>query len=104
MSNLQAINEIVSKWRLNRTLLAEKMSMTKTTFVKSLNGQKYYRFTDEQLRKLKSILVELRTDLEAVDDVDFNEALRIITHGQREGAGRKTKEMIKKFKETDHAG
>jgi hypothetical protein len=79
MSNLQAINEIVSKWKLNQTLLAEKMGMTKTTFVKSLNGQKYYKFTDDQLNKLKGILIELRTDLEAVDDVDFNEALRIIT-------------------------
>ncbi len=79
MSNLQAINEIVSRWKLNQTLLAEKMGMSKTTFVKSLNSQKYYKFTDEQVSKLKSILVELRTDLESVDDVDFNEALRIIT-------------------------
>lgn len=79
MTNLQAINEIVTKWKLNQTLLAEKMGMTKTTFVKSLNGQKYYKFTDDQLNKLKGILVELRTDLEAVDDMDFNDVLRIIT-------------------------
>ena len=79
MSNLQAINEIIIKWKLNQTLLAERMGMSRTVFVKNLSGQKYYTFTDEQLNKLKSILVEFRTDLEAVDNVDFNEALRIIT-------------------------
>lgn len=79
MTNLQAINEIIFKWKINQTLLSEKMGMSKTTFVKSLNGQQYYKFTDEQFNKLKAILIELRTDLEAVDDVDFNEALRIIT-------------------------
>lgn len=79
MSSLQAINEIIIKWKINQTLLAEKMGLPKTTFVKNLKGQQYYKFTPEQINKLKGILVELRTDLEAVDDMDFNEALRIIT-------------------------
>jgi len=78
MSNLQAINEIIIKWKLNQSFLSEKMGMPKTSFVKSLNGQQYYKFTDEQLNKLKGILVELRADLETIDDIDFNDALRII--------------------------
>ena len=79
MQNLQAISEIITKWKINQTLLANRLEMPKGTFVNSLKGRKYYSFTEDQISKLKAILIELRTDLEAVDDVDFNEALRLIS-------------------------
>jgi hypothetical protein len=64
--DLQAINEIICKWKINQTLLAQKMGQPKTTFVKSLKGQQYYKFTPEQIKALNDILVELRTDLSKI--------------------------------------
>lgn len=79
MQNLQAISELITKWKLNQTMLAERLGIPKATFANNLKGRKYYSFTDEQLGKLKSVLIELRSDIEAMDDLDFNEALRLIS-------------------------
>lgn len=76
------LKEIIDKWKLNRNLLADKMGMPKGTFNNKLSGTHTSKFTDQELDKLKAILIELRSDLEGIDAVDFNEALRIIA--QRE--------------------
>lgn len=74
--------EVIDKWKLNRNLLAAKMEMPKGTFNNKLSPNHPTSFTDEELQKLKCILVELRTDLEPVDDIEFNDALAIISRKQ----------------------
>lgn len=73
------LKEVIDKWRLNRTLLAEKMGMSKDAFNKKLNEQDG-RFLDEQeTRELSKILLELKTDLESGEVDEFNDALRLIS-------------------------
>lgn len=73
------LKEIIDKWRLNQNLLADKMGMPKGTFNNKLSGTHASKFTDQELDKLKTILLELRSDLDGIDATDFNEALRLIT-------------------------
>lgn len=73
------LKEIIDKWRLNQNLLAEKMGMPKGTFNNKLSGTHTSKFSNEELDKLKAILVELRSDLEGIDAQDFNEALKILS-------------------------
>ncbi len=74
--------EVIDKWKLNRNLLASKMEMPKGTFNNKLSANHPTKFTQEELQKLKCILVELRNDLESVDDIDFNDALALISRKQ----------------------
>jgi len=70
------LKEIIDKWKLNHNLLAEKMGMPKGTFNNKLSSGD---FTDEELERLKNILVVLRDDLGGIDRLDFNDALRMIS-------------------------
>jgi len=73
------IQEIITKWKLNKQHLAFKMGMLRGTFNNKLNPMHPTQFTDAEMIKLKQLLVELRTDLEDVPDIDFNDALAIIS-------------------------
>ncbi len=79
MSNLQVLSEIITKWKLNQTLIAKKMGMSKGNFCNKLSLNHYVKFSNNELERLTEILIELRTDLGNIDDVDFNEALRLIS-------------------------
>ena len=70
------LKEIIDKWKLNHNLLAEKMGMPKGTFNNKLSKQD---FTDDELDRLKNILLTLRDDLEGISEIDFNDALRLIS-------------------------
>ena len=72
------LKEIIDKWRLNRNLLADRIGMPKGTFNNKLNETNRSKFTDEELEKLKAVLLELRQDLTEIDDDVFNDALRLI--------------------------
>lgn len=76
------IKELINKWKLNHALIASKMGISKGYFSNKLNEKKVgnftYSFTDEELQKLKVILIELRNDLESVDQIEFNAALAMI--------------------------
>ena len=72
------IHEIIDNWKLNRNHLASKMDMPKGTFNNKLSPNHTSKFSDAEWVKLKDILVALRNDLEGVDNIDFNEALRTI--------------------------
>jgi len=79
---IKMLREIIIKWKLNSGLLALKMGMSKGYFSNKLNEKKVnnftYRFTPEELNKLKGILIELRNDLEAIDEIEFNQALEML--------------------------
>lgn len=72
------MQEIIEKWRLNKGLLASKMGMPLGTFCNKLSTKHTAYFTDAEIIKLKSILIEIRNDLDAVTDIDFNDALKAL--------------------------
>jgi len=67
--------EVIKKWKLNQTLLAQKMGMSKVVFGNKLNGD---RFSDDELIRLKMVLRELYSDLDGVIDIEFNDMLKSI--------------------------
>jgi hypothetical protein len=67
--------EVIKKWKLNQTLLAQKMGMSKVVFGKKLNNGS---FSDDELVRLKMILRELYSDLDGAIDIDFNDMLKSI--------------------------
>jgi DNA-binding Xre family transcriptional regulator len=69
------MEKIINKWKINKSLLAEKMGMTNTTFNKKLSNNS---FDDAELIQLKMILKELRDDLSDIIDIDFNETLKLM--------------------------
>jgi hypothetical protein len=69
------ITEIIDKWHLNKAHLACKLEMTKSTFRNKLLSSS---FTEDEMILLRCALIELRNDLEAVDEIDFDTAMRLI--------------------------
>lgn len=72
------IEEIIQKWKLNKNLLASKLKMLKGTFNNKLNPDHKDKFTDDELILLRSALLELRKDLDGVNEISFDEAMKII--------------------------
>ena len=77
MSNL-SLQEVIEKWKINKGLLASKMEMPLGTFCNKLSAKHPTKFLDVELIKLKGILIELQNDLDAVTDIEFNNALKTI--------------------------
>ena len=75
---METIEITIKKWKINKSLLAEKMGMTNTTFNKKLNSSKGGDFTDKELIQLKVVLKEMCGDLEDAIDIDFNDAMSAI--------------------------
>lgn len=75
-STFAFMEKIINKWKINKSLLAEKMGMTNTTFNKKLKNDS---FADEEMIQLKRILSEMSSDIDSVSGIDFNEALKLIT-------------------------
>lgn len=67
--------EVIKKWKLNQTLLARKMGMSKVVFGNKLNGD---GFSEDELVRLKMVLRELYSDLDDVIDIEFNDMLKSI--------------------------
>jgi hypothetical protein len=67
--------EVIKKWKLNQTLLAQKMGMSKVVFGNKLNGD---GFSEDELIRLKMVLRELYSDLDGVIDIEFNDMLKSI--------------------------
>lgn len=70
------MEKIINKWKINKSVLAEKMGMTNTTFNKKLKKDS---FADEEMIQLKQILNEMSSDIDSVAGIDFNDALKLIT-------------------------
>lgn len=71
------IEQIIVKWKLNRSLLADKMDMPKGTFNQKVNPDHTAKFTDKEVFRLKMILSELREELEPFE-ATFNGAMEVI--------------------------
>lgn len=69
------MEKILNKWKINKSLLANKMGMTNTTFNKKLKNDS---FIDDEIIILKRILNEMSSDIDSISGIDFNDALKII--------------------------
>lgn len=58
--------------------MASKMEMPLGTFCNKLSPKHPTKFLDAELIKLKGILIELQNDLDAVTNIEFNDALKTI--------------------------
>lgn len=67
--------EVIKKWKLNQTLMAQKMCMSKVVFGNKLNAD---GFSEDELVRLKMVLRELYSDLDGVIDIEFNDMLKSI--------------------------
>jgi hypothetical protein len=72
------MEEIIDKWKINKSVLATRMGMTNTTFNKKLSVCHTNSFSDTELVQLKMILREMNSDLESIIDIDFNDALKLM--------------------------
>lgn len=72
------IQEIIQKWKLNKNLLASKLKMLKGTFNNKLNPDHKDKFTDDELILLRAVMLEMRKDLDSVEEISFDEAMKII--------------------------
>lgn len=73
------IEEIITKWKLNKALLASKLGLQKGTFQNKLDPKHNTQFTEDELVLLRCALIELRSDLQDVAEIDFNTAMRLIS-------------------------
>jgi hypothetical protein len=74
------MNKLISKWKLNKGLLASKMDMPLGTFCNKLSPKHTSSFSDTEFLKLKMVLKELGEDIAGVSEIDFNDALKIIVN------------------------
>lgn len=72
------LHQTIEKWKLNKGLLAFKMTMPLGTFCNKLNPKHSSEFNDAEIIRLKLILKELYGDLEWIMQIDFNDALKTI--------------------------
>ncbi len=73
------MNDLIIKWKLSRGLLASKIGMAQGTFNNKLNPNHFTSFNDKEIQSLKDVLIELRNELQFIDNIGFNDALKIIT-------------------------
>lgn len=72
------IQEIIQKWKLNKNLLASKLKMLKGTFNNKLNPDHKDKFTKDEEILLRAVMLEMRKDLDSVEEISFDEAMKII--------------------------
>lgn len=76
------LHELINKWKLNKRHLSEQMSMKKGTFNNKLNPNHVTQFSNKEKFQLIHLLIDLRTDLEPLEGMDFNNALSIIVKAE----------------------
>lgn len=55
--------QIISDWKLNKKLLAEKAEINPYTFKMKLAGKPNYHFTEEERERIAQVLRNLATDI-----------------------------------------
>ena len=79
MTQIQQLLNLIDTWRVNRALLASKMTMPTGTFNNKLNPNHSASFTDKEVNQLCNILIEFRDDLGIVESADFNDAIKMMS-------------------------
>ncbi|PIY11231.1 MAG: hypothetical protein COZ18_04445 [Flexibacter sp. CG_4_10_14_3_um_filter_32_15] len=60
------IEQLINKWKINQSLLAEKLGMTKNSFSEKLRNKKSQYFSDEQKEQIRTIIQELHNDTDSI--------------------------------------
>jgi len=63
MTELERARYLITKWKLNKRFLADKIGMPRTTFSYIIEGKDHYYLTPQQFQKLTKILGEMGDDL-----------------------------------------
>lgn len=66
MNDVERVRRLILKWKINKSLLAEKIGMPKTTFSYTLKGKPHYKFSSEQFEKLIKVLIKMSNDLKTI--------------------------------------
>lgn len=62
----EEIRELIERWSISKTLLAEMMGMARSTFANKYRTDYYIHFTEEEIFRLKEVLQELGRDIDEV--------------------------------------
>lgn len=61
--------EVIEKWKINRSEIARRIKMPIGTFNNKINeGQSIYKFTDIEVEQIKSVLLNLASDIISLTD------------------------------------
>jgi hypothetical protein len=63
MDDLKRITQLIEKWSLNKAFLAKKLGMLRGTFNNKIKPDHYTKFSEQEVEKLKGILIKMREDL-----------------------------------------
>jgi hypothetical protein len=66
LNEVERVRRLILKWKLNKSMLAEKIGMPKTTFSYTLMGKPHYRFSRLQFEKLTKVLTKISDDLKTL--------------------------------------
>lgn len=65
--NTKSIHEFISKWGISRQVLSNKTGVERTNLHRKINPDAIaYKLTDEQFGKLKSVLKEMKKELDGL--------------------------------------
>lgn len=64
MNKPQAVIELIKKWKLNNTMLANQIGMHEKTFANKINPKHGSRFSQNELDALEDVLINLRRDID----------------------------------------
>jgi len=65
------IVDVIDKWNLNKEFLASKVGISLSEFENKLNPDHPAKFNKAEQGLLQSTLIELRSDLEDVREIDW---------------------------------
>ena len=60
------LEQLIDKWRINQSLLAEKLNITRGIFSQKLRKKDNQYFTKEQEDKIKEVIKELGKDVDSI--------------------------------------
>ncbi|PIY10124.1 MAG: hypothetical protein COZ18_06700 [Flexibacter sp. CG_4_10_14_3_um_filter_32_15] len=60
------LEQLIDKWRINQSLLAEKLNITRGSFSQKLRKKDNQYFTKEQEDKIKEVIKELGKDVDSI--------------------------------------
>lgn len=60
------LEQFINKWKINQSLLAKKLGMTKGSFSTKLRNERNQSFSNEQKERIKDIIQELNKDTNSI--------------------------------------
>ena len=77
------MEEIIIRWKLNRPLLASKIGMPLGTFNNKVSPNHSSCFSQDELLKLRTALLELMSEIDDATDIEFEDAIKTILNERK---------------------